>query len=597
MNKDVFKIPLNYNKKTKKLKLSILKDIELIESNDDNEKPIYHEIFITSNDNDKKIIEQFASHYTTDKKYLKETQELTNSIQVEEINKIYNKYSNVDNVVSLWDEFKQDSRFYDKYIFIESNFGFEKDFVKELNNNPVFLQILSIYTFISPLLSLILPILMLILPLIIIKHKGCDFTTEIYVSLLQSLMKNNAILKMITQYNDSDFCQKIYLSLSVGLYVFSMYQNIIKCLNFYSNLHKIKNLLFQINRYCVHTVELIELHIAKSHQLTTYKYFNKDLNNHMNVLNEISNKLQNVITLDFTCKGIYSSILKLGNFMHIFYDLYTNESYNKTIQYSFGFHSYVNIIKQIKSSVDENKLTKTIFKNNGKTEFKQVFYPKFIHNQKNIINIDSIIVGSLDSKNNIIKNNFNLDKNIIITGPNASGKTTLLKTALINILMSQQFGFGCFEQCKLTPYEHIHCYLNIPDTSSRDSLFQAEARRCKEIIDSIEENPNELHFCIFDELYSGTNPEEAVDNANAFISYITKKKNISFILTTHFVSLCRKLNKNKTIENFKMNCIENNNDIVFCYTLEKGISYIKGGLKILNDMKYPKEILDLAKNK
>ena len=34
-------------------------------------------------------------------------------------------------------------------------------------------------------------------------------------------------------------------------------------------------------------------------------------------------------------------------------------------------------------------------------------------------------------------------------------------------------------------YDKIHCYLNIPDTSNRDSLFQAEARRCKEIIDAL----------------------------------------------------------------------------------------------------------------
>ena len=33
---------------------------------------------------------------------------------------------------------------------------------------------------------------------------------------------------------------------------------------------------------------------------------------------------------------------------------------------------------------------------------------------------------------------------MIITGPNASGKTTTLKSSLINILLSQQIGFGCF---------------------------------------------------------------------------------------------------------------------------------------------------------
>jgi DNA mismatch repair ATPase MutS len=50
--------------------------------------------------------------------------------------------------------------------------------------------------------------------------------------------------------------------------------------------------------------------------------------------------------------------------------------------------------------------------------------------------------------------------------------------------------------------------LNIPDSSGRDSLFQAESRRCKEIIDIINKDKTHRHFCIFDELFSGTNPVE-----------------------------------------------------------------------------------------
>ena len=77
---------------------------------------------------------------------------------------------------------------------------------------------------------------------------------------------------------------------------------------------------------------------------------------------------------------------------------------------------------------------------------------------------------------------------MIITGPNAAGKTTLLKTTTINIILSQQWGCGFYRKCSISPYSHIHCYLNIPDTSGRDSLFQAEARRCKEILDAIVES-------------------------------------------------------------------------------------------------------------
>ena len=50
------------------------------------------------------------------------------------------------------------------------------------------------------------------------------------------------------------------------------------------------------------------------------------------------------------------------------------------------------------------------------------------------------------------------------------------------ILTSQQFGCGYYDSAQFTPYSVLHSYINIPDTSGRDSLFQAEATRCKNIL-------------------------------------------------------------------------------------------------------------------
>ena len=100
----------------------------------------------------------------------------------------------------------------------------------------------------------------------------------------------------------------------------------------------------------------------------------------------------------------------------------------------------------------------------------------------------------------------------------------------------------------------------------RDSLLQAEARRCKEIIDSISNNdPRDTHFCVFDELYSGTNPEEAETSATAFMLYLQKYKNVSSLLTTHFVKVCKKLDKVKGIQNCKMVTENNGNKIKYTY--------------------------------
>jgi DNA mismatch repair ATPase MutS len=192
-----------------------------------------------------------------------------------------------------------------------------------------------------------------------------------------------------------------------------------------------------------------------------------------------------------------------------------------------------------------------------------------------------------------VLNDIDLSQNIMITGPNAAGKTTILKSLLINLLMSQQFGYGCYKKAQVKVYDIFHSYLNIPDTSGRDSLFQAEARRCKEILDIVHDNSRkQTHFCVFDELYSGTNPDEAVLSAHAFMKYLIKFKNVNCILTTHFIELCKKLDTNDSIENYHMSTNKSGNDFNYSYLLKKGISNIKGGVKVLFDMNYPKEIID-----
>ena len=199
---------------------------------------------------------------------------------------------------------------------------------------------------------------------------------------------------------------------------------------------------------------------------------------------------------------------------------------------------------------------------------------------------------------NPVTNDIDFKKNMIITGPNASGKTTILKSSLINIILSQQFGCGFYSKATIRPFAYIHCYLNIPDTSGRDSLFQAEARRCKNIIDIIQDNMDKTHFCVFDELYSGTNPEEAVMSAEAFMNYLIKCKNVNCMLTTHFFELCKSLEKNPCFENVHMKTIESENSkFNYTYELGKGISTVKGGIKVLTDMNYPAEIITNANKK
>jgi hypothetical protein len=570
---NIFKIPICYNEKVQKLNENIVTDLELVESIDKEESPIYDNVFKPSNKSSSQVIKQIAQHYTTDIDYLKETQNLTNDINSEQLNTIYNKHNvsdfEINDTVSLWEEIKGDTGFCEKYLYIDWAFA------KNLNKNPQFLQLMSLYNIASPILSLCLPIFVLIIPFIIIKLKGIELNGTQYIEILKKLIANHAIFKIFTQFHEVDNGQKMYLVLSSAFYLFSFYQNILVCVRFYSNMQKIHTYLFKFKKYLAYTLDIMDYYYIKTNQLTTYTKFTNEVQEKRRALLYLYNDLCKITPFSFS----FSKITEIGHIMYNFYEIYDNLEYQNAMLYSFGFNGYFNMLSHI-GTLANSKLVKTSFTKKGRPSFKKMYYPKFINNETSTI----------------IKNDCNLNKNMIITGPNASGKTTTLKSALINILLSQQIGFGCFASLKLTPYDNIHCYLNIPDTSGRDSLFQAEARRCKEIIDCIdEENSKELtHFCIFDELYSGTNPEEAVISANAFMDYIIKNKNVTCILTTHYVKLCKKLSKNKMIKNFNMKTVKKNDNFEYTYQLEKGISTIKGGLKVLHDMNYPKEILDLA---
>lgn len=572
---DIFKLPICYNKQVKKLNNSVVSDLELLNTIDsDDSSSIYDNVFNITNNASNKIIKQVACHYTTDIEYLKETQTLLSSIIPEELNTIHNKHGfsdfELNDMLGAWTEIRAETGFCEKYLYIDWSFA------KELNNNPSFLQLMSIYNIASPIISLCLPIFILIIPFIVIKIKGIELNITQYIEILKTLIANNSIFKIFTQFHLVDNTQKAYLVISSAFYLFSFYQNILICIRFYSNMQKIHNYLFKVKKYLAYTLELINYHSSKTTQLTNYNEFNLQLNTHKDILSQLYSEINKISPFNLS----FSKFGQIGHIMNIFYKLYDNETYITSLLYSFGFNGYFNIISSVNTNLNDNKMTKTLFHNKKrKPVFKQMYYPKFIN----------------QPFDEIIKNDLNLNKNIIITGPNASGKTTTLKTALINIILSQQFGIGCFQSLKLTPYDNIHCYLNIPDTSGRDSLFQAEARRCKEIIDCILEHKDKTHFGIFDELFSGTNPEEAVVSATAFMNYIVKNKNVTCMLTTHYIKLCKKLSKNIMVQNYNMKTIQTNDNFKYTYFIEKGISKIKGGLKVLTDMNYPKEILDNTK--
>lgn len=557
---DHFKLPIFYNEHKVVLNKNIVDDLELIKTMDMSGAPVYHHLLNTNNELSNTIADQMSIYYTSDTSFLKDTQLL-----LQEYKDTPNiKYTNI---TEIWNEIKLDTGFKEKYQYIDwTMFEF-------LNKSELFLQIMSVYNLISPIISFCLPIFILIIPFFIIKMKGVAVTFSEYVEILTTVIENHALGKLFTKFHLLTTNEKIYCSVSAMFYLFSIYQNVLVCIRFNHNMVKIHKYLQAVREYLENTIHRMNHYLTYSNKLHTHASFNKNVCEKLNTLTEYKTKLSRITDYTFTN---YHKITEIGHTLKTFYELYDNKIYNDSFLYSFGFNGYVDCLEGLICNIKENKINICGFTDNKKSVLQQSYY------------------GPLKN-DNPVKNTIKFNKNLTITGPNASGKTTVLKSTIINIIFSQQLGCGFYDSAKINPYKHIHCYLNIPDTSGRDSLFQAEARRCKSIIDSVNNNPDDTHFCIFDELYSGTNPEEAILSAKSFMEYLMKNKNVSCLLTTHFIKLCEKLKHNKRVKNYHMHSTITNDTIHYSYLLKKGISRVKGGIHVLSNMNYPQEIIDNSK--
>jgi len=451
--------------------------------------------------------------------------------------------------------------------------------LEPLNSSSFFLQILSLQNLASPVISLLTPLIILIIPFILLKIQAVPVSFSSYISSLKRIAQYHPIGKIFDNFSSIPWDKRIYIFISIAFYFIQIYQNIISCHRFYKNMFLIHNNINKFSAYIEHSIRNISYFHSVTKNLSSYKKFSEESAMHAHVLSELYSDIKTVMPFKLT----FANIANIGTIMKYYYQLFANDGVKNAISYSFGFNSYFEHLCGLKTLILNKKIAPCTFVNSSKkTYFASSYYAPLMNC-------------------NPVKNKVILNKKTTITGPNAAGKTTLIKSTLLNIIFSQQFGYGFYKKAKLSPYHYLHSYLNIPDTSGRDSLFQAESRRCREILSCLLEHDTKRHFCIFDELYSGTNPYEAVASAYGFIKYLNKYNNLDLFLTTHYTNLCELL-QNENVQNMHMKIEMSGQDgqIKYLYQLDKGISSIKGGIKVLEDLDYPEDIItstrDIIKN-
>jgi DNA mismatch repair ATPase MutS len=552
-----FELPIYYLENKEKLDENIKEDLEFNKVTDSSEErpSLLEKIYKPTSKIGKIYLPKQGEYFTNNKLFLKQTQDIISKLKENQAHKNYiQKY---DQFYDLWNKIREDENFIDRYYYCDVNF------FKFLNHNSFFLQLLSLYNLFSPVLSLCIPILMLIVPFFMLKFSGVPITLSSYIEVLQKIFSKHALGNFSNIMKEVSWEKRFYALVSIGFYLFSIYQNSLVCYRFYQNFKKIHDDLFLLIDYLNISIKNMNDYSILISKHNTYHPFLTSMENYKNKLTCLVDNLNKINKFTFSHKKLH----EIGYVMKCYYDIHIKDDIKDIIEYSFGFNAYTEHLQSIQELYREKLIKKCKF--GRKLKFKNIYNAYLLDKTP-------------------IKNNISFDKNIIVTGPNASGKTTMLKSILFNLIFSQSYGFGFYDNATIPLYNKIHCYLNIPDTSGRDSLFQAEARRCKEIIDSFKSK--EKHFCIFDELFSGTNPNEACSSSYGFVKYMLNKK-VDFILTTHLHELCYKLDN--SIQNLNMEVIEGDNyTFEYSYQIKHGISSIKGGIKVLKDLSFPNEIIE-----
>ncbi|MGM0635673.1 MAG: MutS-related protein [Bacteroidota bacterium] len=220
----------------------------------------------------------------------------------------------------------------------------------------------------------------------------------------------------------------------------------------------------------------------------------------------------------------------------------------------FQFEAYLSI----SLGIEKNKFTYPNFTTEH-IKINELYHPL----------IDDPVKNDFDSNNNVV----------VLNGPNMSGKSTFLKAVGICVYFGH-LGFAVPASAAEIPFfRNFSIEINRRDDILNGySHFMTEIMNLKKVVTKA--SNGEACFAIFDELFSGTNAEDAQEICKTTINGLSKFKNSYFFISTHIQEL--KNITNEDVSNYYIDCTLKENKPTFTYQLKKGWSDIKVG-RILFD--------------
>lgn len=200
--------------------------------------------------------------------------------------------------------------------------------------------------------------------------------------------------------------------------------------------------------------------------------------------------------------------------------------------------------------------------------------PKLLKSKKPVMIVKKLKNPLYDK---FVENDITMHKNILLTGANAGGKSTLLRSILYNIVLSQTIGVCKCGYMLYTPFSQVISMIKVTDSDDR-SLFENQINSMNKYLSVLKtQDKQQFSFLGVDEIFSGTNYNDAEISSEFYIDQISKLKNQLSLITTHLTEIT---NKKNNFSNYRMAIEKTGTKIEYSYKIKKGVNR----LSVVNDM-------------
>ncbi len=191
---------------------------------------------------------------------------------------------------------------------------------------------------------------------------------------------------------------------------------------------------------------------------------------------------------------------------------------------------------------------------------------------------------------NPVKNDMDTDRSVLITGSNASGKSTFLKTVALNSILAQTIHTALADRYETTLFRICSSMTLRDDIEGGNSYYMVEIKALKRILDEVKKEGAPV-LCFVDEVLRGTNTVERIAASAQILKSLCAEKCLCFA-ATHDIELTHLLEKDYANYHFKEEIADN--DISFSYKILNGRAQTRNAIKLLSIMGYDKTIVDKA---